>query len=59
MIDLIPKKSRSNSLFMKHFTFILIPYEMTGVDLNSINIEQVKNIVMKHDFEVLKSKYLN
>lgn len=44
---------------MKHFTFILIPYEMTGVDLNSINIEQVKNIVMKHDFEVLKSKYLN
>jgi len=32
---------------------------MSGVDLNSINIDQVKNIVMKHDFEVLKSKYLN
>ena len=43
---------------MKHFTFILIPYEMTGVDLNNINAEQIKNIAMKHDFELLKSIYL-
>ena len=26
---------------MKHFTFILIPYEMTGVDLNNINANNI------------------
>ena len=42
---------------MKYFTFILMPYEMNELDLNYVNPERIKSIVMKHDFDVLISLF--